>query len=621
MSAIRILPAEISNRIAAGEVVERPASVVKELVENSIDADARRISVAIENGGRRLVQVSDDGCGMDKDDALLCLEAHATSKIAESFDIDRISTLGFRGEALPSIAGVSRFRIQTRRRGAIAGVEVQVEGGDLRNCTDCGCAEGTNVTVRNLFFNLPARRKFLRTAATEESHIHEMMLLQALAHPVIGFDLSINGQKVFQVPADSDIRSRVGMLLGRDVLDQMVEVEYAEGDIHVSGFIARPGVTRSNRREQRAIVNGRPAMADPIFFGIRDAYHTLVMKGRYPPVVLYLELPADQVDVNVHPTKREVRFRDGRTLSLIVAAAIRRTLQGLASDFSRETGGSTHADIPPMTPVPHRHQQEFIRPMEIAHDFRHAQEAGAAPVSRSKQDGDDSGRTPSGRDDVSPFLNQSPAEIASANFAKGGTSPSVATRSEIQSLRVLGVYRSLYLVAEGSHGLVLIDQHAAHERILFEKLLAAAKAKDGVTQPLLLPVTVEFGPADSEFLKNNLDTFAKLGFELEDFGGNAIIVTGIPAHFPQENVEGMLRDVLDELRDGPGVTRRPDEIRIAQAACKHAVKAEDPLTGEEIKSLLAELAGTEMPYTCPHGRPVMINLPESELQKRFGRRA
>ncbi len=617
MSSIRILPDEISNRIAAGEVVERPASVVKELVENSVDAGARRISVAIENGGRKLVQVTDDGCGMDKDDAMLCLEAHATSKIAEVFDIDRITTLGFRGEALPSIAGVSRFRLQTRQRGAVAGVEVLVDGGTLKNVQDCGCAEGTNITVRNLFYNLPARRKFLRSAATEEAHIQEMVLLQALAHPSLGFELSINGQKVFQVPPESDVRSRVGMLLGRDVLDRMTPVEYSEADMHVRGFIARPGMTRSNRREQRVVVNGRPAVADPIYFGIRDAYHTLVMKGRYPPVVLYLELPSDQVDVNVHPTKREVRFRDGRGVSQVVAAAVRRTLQGLASDYAGHVGGSTHPRPPqPVQPlVPPPHQQEFITQVEMPRNF------STTPLATpsASQATPPSWLPPTGAPSESPFLEQEPV-VSSGHGVIKGTSASAATRPEIRSLKVLGVYRSLYLVAEGEHGLVLIDQHAAHERILFERLLATARDKDGASQALLIPLNVEFTPADAQFLKQNLQTFLGLGFGIEEFGGNSFLVTGIPAHFPQENVEGMLRDVLDDLRDAPGMSRRPDEVRIAQAACKHAVRAEDPLTREEIETLLTALAETEMPYTCPHGRPVMINLPEIELQKRFGRR-
>lgn len=619
MSCIRILPDEISNRIAAGEVVERPASVVKELVENSVDADARRISVAIEDGGRKLVQVTDDGCGMDKDDAMLCLEAHATSKIAEVFDIDRITTLGFRGEALPSIAGVSHFRLQTRTEDSVAGVEVQVEGGILKNVIDCGCPKGTNIAVRNLFFNLPARRKFLRGTNTEEAHIHEMVLLQALAHPHLGFDLSINGQKVFQVPPGSDVRSRVGMLLGRDALDGMIPVEYSEADVTVSGFVARPGLTRSNRREQRVVVNGRPAVADPIYFGIRDAYHTLVMKGRYPPVVLYLELPADQVDVNVHPTKREVRFRDGRSVSQIVAAAIRRALQGLAIERAGTVGGSTHPRPPSRgTMIPPVHQQEFITQVETARDFSTPPFTPRRPQEPTPSTPD--AQPPAGDPEVPPFLDPEPAGNFGTKPSGTGTSLSVATRPEIRSLKVLGVYRSLYLVAEGEHGLVLIDQHAAHERVLFEKLLAAAKNQDGAMQPLLLPITIELTPADADFLSQCLPQFLSLGFGIDHFGGHTFMVTGIPAHFPQENVEGMLRDALDELRDAPGMARRPDEVRIAQAACKHAVRAEDPLSTMEIDELLAALAETEMPYTCPHGRPVMINLPESELQKRFGRR-
>ena len=330
MSIIRILPDEIANRIAAGEVIERPASVVKELVENSIDAGARRIVIHVRQGGRSLVQVMDDGSGMDRDDALLCLEPHATSKIREPGDIEHITTLGFRGEALPSIASVSRFQLQTRRAEDLAGFEVNVEGGTLRDCRECGCAPGTSIRVSQLFFNLPGRRKFLKGSGTESEHIQETVLLQALAHPGIAFELIMDDQASLQVSAATDPGTRVAMLLGRDVYAAMIPVEYEENGIRVTGFVARPGMTRSARREQRFFVNGRPAMSDSMYFGVRDAYHTLVMKGRYPPLVLYVDISPDRVDVNVHPAKREVRFREDALVGQITSAAVRRALRGLA---------------------------------------------------------------------------------------------------------------------------------------------------------------------------------------------------------------------------------------------------------------------------------------------------
>ncbi len=628
MSIIRVLPEEISNRIAAGEVVERPASVVKELVENAIDAGATQIRVETQLGGRRLIQVTDDGCGMDADDALLCLNAHATSKVKELYDIDQIRTLGFRGEALPSISAVSHFQLQTRQCDTVAGTEVIVQGGTIRDVRECGCAPGTSVRVANLFFNLPARRKFLRRPATEDQHIQEMVLLLALAHPETGFELVMNGQRSLQVPGGSELGTRIAMLLGKDVYQAMVPLDYSEADIEINGFIARPGMTRAGRREQRAFVNGRPAESEAIYFGIRDAYHTLVMKGRYPPVVLYLHLPPDKVDVNVHPTKREVRFRDNNLVGQVVAAALRKALRALAgvqvSSLPWVQARSEQAPLeqpraqqPALTRWPPSSAPRSLPPGSGAEDSE-----GMLPDERQpgRPTQMAAGLPQISANDAVPGEEAVAAAAGPAMGGMIGPSPSVATRPEIRGLRVLGVLNTLYLIAEGSAGLVLVDQHAAHERILFEKLLAAAKSRDGASQPLLLPVTVDLAPADAALLKHNIERFTGLGFGLAPFGGNTFLVTAMPAHFPQENIAGMLRDILDELRDGTGVMPRPDEIRIAQAACKHAVRSEDPLTGREIKQLLESLAETEMPYTCPHGRPVMINIPHDEIEKRFGRR-
>ncbi|MCF7853417.1 MAG: DNA mismatch repair endonuclease MutL [Candidatus Pacebacteria bacterium] len=612
MSHIRILPEDLANRIAAGEVIERPASVVKELVENAIDAGAARIVVETRRGGRQLVHVTDDGCGMDRDDALLSIEAHATSKITDAYDIDRITTLGFRGEALPSIAAVSRFRLRTRSHEDVAGVELFMDGGTLRDVRDCGCPPGTSVRVQNLFHNLPARRKFLRSAKTEDQHIQEAVLLQALAHPGTAFELIMDERPVLNVGGSTDMGDRVGMLLGRDVFRAMIPVGYTEDDVVVEGFVARPGMTRSNRREQRAFVNGRSAQSDAIYFGIRDAYHTLVMKGRYPPAVLYLSMPPERVDVNVHPTKREVRFRDARTVSQIVAAAIRHALRALAASSpapSRETlrpHGQSQPQTASHAPAPvqqQRFSQWRTRDMDPGTPVGIQPGAGGPTWDRSAE----------------PRCNTDGPAPEEGHLPKG-PSPSAATREEIRHLRVLGVFRELYLIAEGPSGLVLVDQHAAHERILFERLLASARSQDGTSQSLLLPVTVELAPADSALLNRNQDHFTRLGFAIEPFGGDTFLITGVPGHFPQENVAGMLRDILDDMRESPGNVSRPDDIRVAQAACKHAVRSEDPLSKREIDQLLRDLAEAEMPYTCPHGRPVMINIPVLELEKRFGRR-
>ena len=618
MSSIRILPEDVSNRIAAGEVIERPASVVKELVENAVDAGATRITINVERGGRSLVRVVDDGSGMDAEDALLCLEAHATSKIKSAGDIETIHSFGFRGEALPSIASVTRFSMRTRLATADEGTEVTSNGGVIQNVNAVGCAAGTSITVRNLFYNLPARRKFLRQVGTEESHIEETVLLVALANAAVSFELTFDGRPVITVQGDSDIRTRAALLLGRDTMAAMLPLDFAEEGIRVSGLVARPGLTRSSRREQRTFVNGRPVTSDSIYFALRDAYHSLVMKGRYPPALVFVDVEPDRVDVNVHPAKREVRFRDSRTVGRVVGIGIRQAMRGLVTPaaFPEGPGKATDAEIP-----------------QPAIDF-----AAAAPTADG---GDASGAfastapAPYSTSDASyagtDALETAPVPGAAAPIAAlvavtedgtpgPGTSVSAATRDQIRGLNVIGSIADLYLVAEGASGIVLIDQHAAHERVMFEKFLKEAKAMDGMGQGLLIPITLDFSAADADVLRRNLEAMTKLGFALEEFGGNSYIVSAVPAHFPQENIAGLMRDMIDELRDAPLRSRRADEARIAQCACKAAVKANDRLSDMEVEGLLAELVETELPYTCPHGRPTMINVSFKELEKRFGRR-
>lgn len=672
MGVINILSDEVSNRIAAGEVIERPASVVKELIENSVDAGAQRIVVKAEEGGRKVIHVTDDGVGMDRDDAMLCLEAHATSKVNEVYDIDRISTLGFRGEALPSIAGVSRFTLQTRRHDEPVGTEAIVDGGRIRDIRECGCACGSSVLVRNLFFNLPARKKFLRRPVTEAAHLQEVVLMQSLAHRNIAFELELDGRMVLHSGGRTDLGTRIGLLLGRELRDGMVEVTYEENDVKVHGFVARPGLTRKNRREQRFFVNGRPAEAPELFHALRDAYHTLVMKGRYAPAVLYISVPAEDVDVNVHPSKREVRFRRGGVLRQVVSAAVRRALRDTAA-------GSFDAPFAPSKPkMPTRiHDQpevfqnptqqtlfEQSKPHHAATDQQ--SQPQQTPKNETSHTADSSFESQSSSTGVSQSVNQSvnqpeqaleapvdePLQPSNADNATGknarqnaddcqatpdhdayhvatgkeeksSTSASVSTYEEITQLRVFGDYKRQYLVAEGSSGLVLIDQHAAHERILFERLLEQARQEKAMSQQLLIPATVEVGPREAEVLNKHLDELLKIGFRMEPFGGNAFVVTGVPPDCPSQNISGLIADIAEDLLNTgasrhAGIEQR--EIRVAQAACKHAVKAHDRLGAEEISSLLEQLGGVEMPFTCPHGRPVMINIPDNELDKRFGRR-
>lgn len=589
MSIIRILPEDVSNRIAAGEVIERPASVVKELVENSLDAGATQVRVYVERGGRSLIRVVDNGFGMDSEDCLLCLEAHATSKIRTADDVANVASLGFRGEALPSISSVSRFVVESRPASCDVGTAVTVEGGIIQDVRDAGCAPGTSITVRNLFFNVPARRKFLRSVSTEEQHIEEMILLQALAHADVGFELMFDDRAVISVQPGGDIRTRATMLLGKDTMANMLPVDYEETGIHVSGFVARPGMTRSTRREQRTFVNGRPVDAQTIYFAIRDAYHTLVMKGRYAPAILFVALPPADVDINVHPAKREVRFRDSRTVGHVVAAAVGRALRQLVVTPSVDRGPRPVAEAANLAMTP----TLIIPSFEHAHD-RCVDNDEPVPTA------------------ISPSLTPPPVREPSV---------SAANPNDMTQLRIIGSLADTFIVAEGRDGLVIIDQHAAHERVMFEQVLERARQKDGATQGLLIPLTLDLSVSDAAVLRDHITNLCGLGFDIEPFGGTTFLVAGVPPHFPQENVGTMLRDIIDDLRTSSANVRRADENQIAQAACKAAVKAHDPLALQEIQKLLVALSTTELPYTCPHGRPTMINVAFDELERRFGRRA
>ena len=627
MSLIRILSDEVSNRIAAGEVVERPSSIVKELIENSLDAGASQISIHASRGGRTLIRVVDNGCGMDPEDALLCLEAHATSKIRTAQDIENIMSFGFRGEALPSIASVSHLELRTRQPESETGTEVLVDGGVIRNVTEVGCAPGTSLTVKTIFYNLPARRKFLRNTTTEEFHIQENVLLAALANPKVGFQLTFDKRPIVAVQASNNLYTRATMLLGKETMSSMLEIDYSEEEVHISGFVARPGLSRTSRREQRTFVNGRPIEANTIYYAIRDAYHTLVMKGRYPPTLVFLKLNPKLLDVNVHPAKREVRFHNSHMIGRIVGNGIRRALRGVISAPSFSAGPSARSNNERSTkglpsqnnPKPEQSELTDLDHLGLSVPSRMPPTQEITPITSSvpwDQAPPDQPET-----DRSDFKSDKAWTIQPTENEKiSGPSISAADKSSILQLKVLGAVANLFLVAEGNDGIVLIDQHAAHERVLFEKVLKEMAKKDGIRQGLLIPVTIDFSTADSKNLKSNLQHLLTLGFEIENFGGNTFIVNAVPAHFPQENITGMLLDILDELRDSPLGSKRADEAKIAQIACKAAVKARDHLTQAEISSLLKDLATTELPYTCPHGRPTMINISFKELEKRFGRR-
>ncbi|MGN0867180.1 MAG: DNA mismatch repair endonuclease MutL [Oligosphaeraceae bacterium] len=611
MGIIHILPAEVAGRIAAGEVIERPASVIKELVENSIDAGATRIRILTEQGGQRLIQVVDDGKGMDRQDAMLCLEAHATSKISQEGDVGQILSLGFRGEALPSISSVSRFELQTRPPEQLSGTEILVNHGAIQEIRECGCAPGTSIRVQWLFGNLPARRKFLKSPATEDDFIQEMVLMLALTRPQIAFELIQNGRTVFRAPAAQDIAPRVEMLVGKDAFAAMLPVEYQEEGVHVYGFIAKPGFTRSSRREQRIIVNGRSASAETIYFAIREAYDTLVLKGRYPGVVLYVDLPPDRVDVNVHPTKREVRFREPMRVSRVVSAALRQALRGLALPDSVEPNPWERPPQPPAArPTLVDTTPEPAPPPEPPPVPVHAPEPLPPPCpSQEPLRRNYAVSLPMDTRDAPEKPAQAPGDSPEdASFA-GGVSP--------VQVRLLGPLGADYLLAESDSGLVVVGIRGASQRILFERLLKNLRqGEKACLQPLLMPVTLHLAPDESRLLAREAPYFRSLGFVIEEFGAHTFLVTAVPQNLPDCALENTIRDILTDLRQ-ESVTNRQSAMHLAQLASRHGISRKGPLPPEGQRLLLEELMRCEMPYADPAGQPTMVHITYSELGKRF----
>ena len=649
MGNIHIMSSDVVGRIAAGEVVERPASVLKELVENSIDAGANNIRINVEQGGHKLVQVIDNGCGMDRADALLCLETHATSKITDGGDVGRITTLGFRGEAIPSIASVSRFNLQTRRRDDEVGTEVVVDFGKIREQRDCGCAPGTNIRVSQLFGNMPARRKFLRGPDTEDGYIEEMVRLLALARPDITFVLYLNGRETIRANATTNVGMRVASVLGKDMFASMIPLDYTEQGISVRGFVTLPGFTRSSRREQRVIINGRAASAETIFFAIRDSYESLIMKGRYPGAVIYMEMPPEMVDVNVHPTKREVRFREARLVGQVVSAAIRRALRQMPGgvDLHSIEGVTPFEEKLPAQKLETEASGSLPSSLEVLPSESQTPLAGTSPepatlaaqapsVQRAKiADAPALNPLPQTPPPMTTFplpkppppiqmgldLNlPPPSTVQNANWAAGTAEESSVepqrVRSPLRNMRLLGRLGGQYAVAECETGLVLVNLRAAHQRILFEKLMREMGQKEVPQQQLLIPPTLALGGDDARFLKAEQSKFQQLGFQIEPFGGTTFIVSAVPAVFDSQDVASMVRDIIDDLRR-TSVTNRQSAIHLAQTACRHAVSSKANMSDEEIKALMEGLFRCEMPYSCPNGHPTMVHITYSELEKRF----
>lgn len=670
MSRIRLLPEQVANQIAAGEVVERPASVVKELVENALDAGARRIQVDIQAGGRSLIRVVDDGMGMNRDDALLAFERHATSKIRQAEDLLQIRTMGFRGEALPSIASVSRLTLVTREHdpAAIEATQVVIHGGKIVDVRSASGPPGTSIEVRHLFYNLPARRKFLRSEETERTHIHHYLTLAALSSPEVGFTFTSNQRLVWQlapVAADGSafsleaLRERLRALYGAEL--PWVPVDFqttirlpaawrpapeeegedpapGESPLRLRGFVGAPGVSRATRADMNWFVNRRPVENRMLSHALQEAYHTSLMKGRFPICCLFLEIHPALVDVNIHPAKREVKFRLEREVRALVTRAIKSALLWLAP--AQPASGPTHSAEPktdavstappppslrldaetPRQPTP----SEPSEPPEPRGLPLEAPSAGAAKPAAAGSGVSDlfvPATPPS-----APRLPAVPEPSRQLTTTPGSGRPPEVPSAEPASLltvplRLLGVIGRLYVVLESDRGLVLMDQHAAHERVLFEQMLQRLEQGPAPCQRLLLPQTVELSARDATFLRQHLPVLSRLGVALSEFGERTFLLDGLPPFVRVKDPRAFVLEILDELRrSGEGVNPlRLGEEKVAKTVCRHAVKANDPLTGPELERLIDDLRRCAMPYTCPHGRPTLIEFSYRELEKRFGR--
>ena len=585
---IRLLSSEVSSQIAAGEVVERPASVVKELTENSLDAGAKNISISIADAGRTLIEVADDGHGIPSAELELAASRHATSKLVQSEDLFHIRTLGFRGEALASIGSVSQMTITSRVESAKEGARLRVNGGISEKVEKVGAPKGTAVRVENLFYNVPARLKFLKTDTTERRAIDSLVTRYALAYPNVRFKTTDGKQVTLQTAGDGDRRAILASLYGVDVAKQMLEVMASEEGLTLTGFISPVSLTRSNRKEITFFINGRWVQEISLNSALLQAYHTLLMVGRYPLTALFLDMAPEDVDVNVHPTKAEVRFRSQDKIFSFVQRSVRKALLA-------------YTPVPAVSPqlwgnrsVPSEPRTVGID-WSIAHDGQLSADSEQLSVNRNEGQG---------------TSNEEPVTNLQPSFATG-----------VPLLRLIGQIGSAYLVAEGPDGLYLIDQHAAHERVLFEKLMAQHESKSIPSQSLLTPEIVTLPPGSAKVLTEQLPFLNHFGFEVEEFGTNTFQVRAMPVLFAGGSPAMALKALVEDFEEDESPLAAEVEARLAARVCKRlAVKAGQALTSEEQRSLLNDLEVCQSPRTCPHGRPTMIHLSVDMLERQFGRK-
>lgn len=638
ISRIHQLDTSVINKIAAGEVIERPASAVKELLDNSIDALSTRIEVDIMNGGADLIRVVDNGEGIHPDDLLLAVSSHATSKINSADDLFSVQTMGFRGEALASISEVSHFRIRTRTADQTQGLEFEVNTGTTGNPQPCGCPLGTSIEIRQLFANTPVRRKFLKTTKTEFAHISEQFTRAALAHPRLYMVLRHNNKVIFDLPPSDNLIDRLRLFYGKKLADHLIWVESEIDDVRIWGYVSHPSQNKATRKGQYLFLNGRWIQDRTLQHALTEAYRGLLMVGRQPISFLYLDMPASMVDVNVHPTKSEVRFRDGQHLYRQLLSTLR--TQFLGMDLQSQMSLAKKNEVDPDTITAPDLTQQKQTQMELTswakEQLGQATPTNTSPANPSLQI-DSAPRTISSTPDLAaPFTskdaiplshfqnNANPSETASAEAAdlvmpecepRPDQFAAVAT-ADLRPIQVL----NCYIVVEDKGALTIIDQHALHERIMYEYFRKRVLAQSVESQKLLVPLTIEMSPKETELVLEHAEMLNSFGLGVEEFGGNTLLVTSYPVMLKKVNLEQLIRDIADNLDNAKQPSRRDllDDL-ITMMSCKAAIKAGQRLTQEEIFSLLEQRHLIDDAHHCPHGRPSALVLTHAELDRQFGR--
>lgn len=583
MNDIKILPDNLINQISAGEVVERPSSVIKELIENSIDAGATAITIEIENGGKSKIVVLDNGTGIKKEDLPLAIERHATSKIKTVEDLFKISTMGFRGEALASIASVSKLIISSRTSGFDNGYKLKVSGGKSEDIEVCGMPNGTKIEVENLFYNTPARLKYLKTDSTEVEHCSRYITEISLCFNYIHFKLIIDGKVAIDLPAVNDHFQRVSQVFGPNLAKEMLPVQWFGSEIKIEGFVGKPSVARASKASQYLFINDRPVESTAISKAVQIAYSSLLPAQKFPIYILQISLPFEKIDVNVHPRKKEVRFINQSEIFSAVQSAIKKLFETSV-----------------MAPSIEGQERSYWNTENL---FNETAQSQSSTIQDSLN-----------------FANQFEREFSRLHTSTGSAYNSVSKEQYFSVLEPLCQIANSYILAKDDRGLIVIDQHAAHERVMYEMFLGRSE-RSTTSQPLLSPLAIDLLPHEKAILEREIKTLQKTGFEIESFGGNTFTITSVPSPLKDENIEKILKDVLQDLSDGTHKSVQEPEYRmICYMACRGAVKFGQALSMEEMRSLLQSLSKVKNPHTCPHGRPTHLSLSLSELEKRFGRK-